>query len=400
MNLVYFGDQWDDLWRRRQQIAGRLSQKEPIDETWYIEGPLTLTSLAKHWLGKADGDACDRWRRIGQKGLQFDTGGLHVLTPVTPLPSTAHTLGRRLNHWTSRLAVSRVARANRGKQVLLWLSKPTDLPWLDYFAPVLICYDSTERFWEFEDAPLRVRQLWRRQDERLARRADVVFVQTEEHLREKQAQGVNVFLMPNAADIDQFDIPANSLPSDLGDIPEPRVGYVGSINYRIDWDLVEHILRCLPQSNLVFIGNSAGEPNCEYLARRYKNVHFLGPRTHQQIPAYLRGMSVGIIPFRTTSLTVSQSPLKLFDYLAAGKPIVATNGAKVGELAPWARIANDYDDFCLAVKRAAAEDCPELQQGRRRVAAQNSWTVRVEQMWEIITAHLSENTAQRKASAA
>ena len=85
--------------------------------------------------------------------------------------------------------------------------------------------------------------------------------------------------------------------------------------------------------------------------------------------------------------------MKLFDYLAAGKPIVATNGANVGELEPWVRIANDYDDFCLAIKRAAAEDCPELQQTRRIVAAQNSWTVRVEQIWETITAHLSEKIA-------
>ncbi len=399
MNIVYFGDQWDDLWRRRQQIAWRLSQKEPIDETWYIEGPLTLTSLAKHWLGRADGDACDRWRRIREKGLQFETDSLHVVTPLTPLPTTANTLGRWVNHWTHRQAVSRVARANRGKQVLLWLSKPMDLPWIDAFEPRLICYDSTERFWEFEDAPLRVRQLWRQQDERLARRADVVFVQTEEHLREKQAEGVNVFLMPNAADVDQFDIPANSLPVDLECIPDPRIGYVGSINYRIDWDLVEHILRCLPQFNLVFIGNSAGNAKCEYLAHRYGNIHFLGPRPYQQIPAYLDGMSVCIIPFCATSLTISQSPLKLFDYLAAGKPIVATNGANVGELEPWVRIANHHDDLCLAVKRAAAEDCPKLEQTRRMVAAQNSWTVRVEQMWEIITAHLSEKIAQRKASA-
>ena len=393
MNIVYFGDQWDDLWRRRQQIAGRLAQKEPIARAWYIEGPVTLTSLAKHWVGRADGDACDRWRRIREKGLQFETDSLYVVTPLTPWPTTTNSVGRRLNHWAYRLAVKQVAVANRHSPVLLWLSKPTDLPWIDYFAPVLTCYDSTERFWEFEDAAPRLRQLWQRQDAQLARRADVVFVQTEEHLREKQAQGIKAFLMPNAVDIDQFEFPARNVPAYLRDIPTPRIGYVGSINYRLNWDLVEHMLNRLPQFSMVFIGDSTDQAPCEQLRRRYPNIYFLGSRSYQQIPAYLAAMAVCIIPFCTTSLTLSQSPLKLFDYLAAGKPIVATNGANVGELERWVRIAEDYDHFCLALRHAAAEDCPVLQQTRRRIAARNSWAVRVEQIWEIVTTQLSEKVA-------
>ena len=393
MNIVYFGDQWDNLWRRRQQIAWRLAQKGAIDRTWYIEGPLTLTSLIKDWWGKADFDAHSRWRRVREQGLQFQTNGLQVLTPVTLLPKTANALGNQLNYQAYQLAVRRVAQANRNQQILLWLSKPMDLPWLDCFAAALVCYDSTERFWEFEDVAVPVRQRWQRQDEQLARRADVVFVQTEEHLREKQAQGANVFLMPNAVDTDRFDISANSPPPDLKDIPTPRIGYVGSINYRIDWDLVEHILGSLPQFNIVFIGNSGGDPHCDHLSRRYPNMHFLGPCPYEQVPAYLQGMDVCIIPFLATNLTVSQSPLKLFDYLAAGKPIVATNVGNEGELAEWVRIADDYGGFCQAIERAVAEDCPELQQSRRRVAAQNSWAVRVEQIWEIISKHLFEKAA-------
>jgi len=393
VNIVYFGDQWDDLWRRRQQIAGRLAQKGSIAGAWYIEGPVTLTSLAKHWLGKADGDACDRWRRIRKKGLHFAIDSLHVVTPLTPWPATTNSVGRRLNHWAYRLAVKQVAVASRHRPVLLWLSKPTDLPWINYFAPVLTCYDSTERFWEFEDAAPRLRQLWQHQDAQLARRADVVFVQTDEHLREKQAQGANVFLMPNAVDTEQFEVPEENVPADLRDIPAPRIGYVGSINYRLNWDLVEHMLNRFPQFSMVFIGNSADKAPREQLRRRYPNIYFLGPRPYHQIPAYLHSMSVCIIPFCTTSLTLSQSPLKLFDYLAAGKSIVATNGANVRNLERWVRVADDYDDFCRAIQRAVDEDCPELQQARRMVAAQHSWSVRVEQIWEIISTHLSEKAA-------
>jgi len=393
MNMVFFGDQWDNLWRRRQQIAWRLVQKEAIGQTWYIESPVTVTSLIKDWRGKADVEAHNRWERIRQKGLWVDINGVHVVTPVTLLPETTNPLGHQLNHWHYGRVVRRVARVNRHRPVLLWLSKPMDLPWIDYFAPVLTCYDSTERFWEFEDAAPRLRQLWRYQDAQLARRADVVFVQTEQHLREKQAQGANVFLIPNAVDTDRFDTSANSPPSDLKDIPTPRIGYVGSINYRIDWDLVEHILRCLPQFNVVFVGISAGDSRFDSLARRYQNMHSLGPRSYAQIPAYLHAMDVCVIPFLATPLTISQSPLKLFDYLAAGKPIVATNVGNMGELEQWVQIADSHDGFCPAIEKAVAEDCPELQQSRRLVASQNSWNVRVEQIWDIISSRLAEKIA-------
>ena len=396
MNTVFFGDQWDNLWRRRQQIAWRLEQKEAIGQTWYIESPVTVTSLIKDWRGKADVEAHSRWERIRQEGLRVDINGVHVVTPVTLLPETTNPLGNQLNHWAHGRVVRRVVRANRHRPVLLWLSKPTDLFWIDYFAPVLTCYDSTERFWEFQDAAPRLRQLWRYQDAQLARRADVVFVQTEQHLREKQAQGANVFLMANAVDTDRFDTSANSPPSpppDLRDIPTPRIGYVGSINYRIDWDLVEHILRCLPQFNVVFIGNSAGDSRFDSLARRYQNMHPLGPRPYEQIPAYLHAMDVCIIPFLATPLTISQSPLKLFDYLAAGKPIVATNVGNMGELEQWVQIADSHDGFCPAIESAVAEDCPELQQDRRLVASQNSWSVRVEQIWDIISSRVPEKVA-------
>ncbi len=391
MNIVYFGDQWDNMWRRRQQIAWRIAQKGGIGQTWYIEGPLTLTSLVKNWWGKADLEAHSRWRRVRQQGLQFDTKGLHVVTPLTPLPTAANTIGRQLNHWAYRQAVKRVARADCNKQVLLWLSKPSDLLWVDYFSPVLICYDSTDKFWECDPVPIRARR--RRQDEQLARCADVVFVQTDEHLREKQAQGANVFLMPNAVDTDRFDVSPNSVPLDLNDIPTPRIGYVGSINDRIDWDLIEHILRCLRQFNMVFIGNSAKDPHCDDLTRQYPNVHFLGPRPYDQVPAYLHGMDVCIIPYRATGRTVLGSALKQFDYLAAGNSTVSTSGVNLGGLEQWVQIADDYDDFCRAMQRAVDEDCPELQQARRMVAAQHSWSVRVEQIWEIISTHLSEKAA-------
>jgi len=388
MNLIYFSDTWDDMWRRRQQIAWRLAKKEGIHRTWYLEQPLTLTSRIKDWWGQADLEAHNRWQRVRQKGLAFTVNGVTVVTPVTPLPPMSNLIGDRLNHWAYERTVRRIARANRGAQLLLWLSKPTDLPWVDYFDPVLICYDSTDKFWEYEGTPAWLREQSRYQDEELARRADVVFVQTEQHLQEKQALGANVFLIPNAVDTDRFDLSVN-VPPDLADIPSPRIGYVGSINNRLDWDLIEYVLTRLHQYSIIFIGNTT-DPHCEQLAGRYKNAYFLGYKPYAQVPAYLCGMDVCIIPFPDTIVTASQSPLKLFDYLAAGKPIVSTRGGQLGELAQWVYVADNYDGFCEGIKRAIDQDCCELQEARRAVAEQNSWNARVNQVWEIVSERLAE----------
>jgi glycosyltransferase involved in cell wall biosynthesis len=125
------------------------------------------------------------------------------------------------------------------------------------------------------------------------------------------------------------------------------------------------------------------------------NVHCLGRVHAHQVPGYVKGFDVGLMPYAQNRHAEYISPIKLYDYLAAGIPVASLAIPAVNKFEPYVQIAATPADFVRAVRNALQDTSPERHRARRAVAAQHSWQARVEQLSEIIQTRLEARQPQR-----
>jgi glycosyltransferase involved in cell wall biosynthesis len=170
-------------------------------------------------------------------------------------------------------------------------------------------------------------------------------------------------------------------------VPRPRIGYAGSLHPQVDFGLVAELATRRPGWHFVFVGgridqkHELAERELE-ACRTLPNVHFLGHKGHDEIPAYLLNMDANIMCYRLAERTWVKAgyPLKLHEYLAAGAPIVSADLDSVRAFVPFVKIVAGTDQWEAALAEALAENAPELRAARKGVAAQNGWDVRARQL--------------------
>ena len=173
-------------------------------------------------------------------------------------------------------------------------------------------------------------------DDDLTRRADLV-ITTAENLRASRAVlNPHTYHVANAADVAHFGRaldPTLPLPADIAAIPQPRIGVIGVHDERLDVEAIEAIALADPAWQVVLVGPVREGDVDEARLRALPNVHLLGDKPLAELPAYLKALDVALIPYKLNELTRNIFPLKLFEYLAGGVPVVS---AALPELAPYA----------------------------------------------------------------
>lgn len=204
----------------------------------------------------------------------------------------------------------------------------------------------------------------------------------------EQDTGRKVAYLPNAGDIQLFgqaNLEATAVPEDLAVIPEPRIGYTGNLCQRIDYDILWQLVRSHPDKNFVCIGprNDAGQHS--YNLDDLPNLHFLGPRNIIELPAYLKGFAATIIPFKCNELTKGIYPLKINEYLAAGRTVVATPfSADILQFRDVIEIAAGPEAFSAALQIAVDDHKdPQKLEARLSRASENSWEARTDLFWNL-----------------
>ncbi|HVK47730.1 MAG TPA: glycosyltransferase [Pseudobacter sp.] len=229
-----------------------------------------------------------------------------------------------------------------------------------------------------------------RLEEETVRNFDFTLCTSKELTRLKSPFNKNVFFHPNAADIDIFQRAASEKlpkPEALQQIPEGKkiIGYTGSIEYRSDFELLKKIAEHHSDKILFFVGPIQGTEVQDIGLDKLPNVIFAGPRKITELPAFLQYFDCVLIPFRKTTLTKSIYPLKINEYLAAGKPVIATHFSEdIYTFRDVAYIAESHEEFLQLIDKAIAENNAELQAKRIAVASQNTWSARVDQFWKIL----------------
>lgn len=227
-----------------------------------------------------------------------------------------------------------------------------------------------------------------RLEEEIIRNFDYTLCTSRELTRLKSPFSANVFLHPNAVDTAIFNRAVHEAiprPKELADINTPIIGFTGSVEYRSDFELLKKIALAHSDKTLVFVGPVQTQEHIEVGLDKLPNVRFLGPRKITELPDYLKYFDCAIIPYRKTTLTKSIYPLKINEYLAAGKPVIAVNFSEdMYSFHDVAYVEDTHEAFVAAIDRAIQEDGPDKVKARMEVAAQNTWTARVARFWEII----------------
>lgn len=218
----------------------------------------------------------------------------------------------------------------------------------------------------------------------LLRRADLVFVLSRKLLEENRAHARDIVLLPNAVDFEHFAMardPATMVPDDIATIPRPRIGYVGSLNEKVDIDMLAAMAVRRSDWSIVLIGRqNFGSPEARSRFDQLvemPNVHWLPYKAPDQLPAYLKGIDVCLMCYVINGWTYYGDPSKMHEYLAAGKPTVGTGLPSILEHRDVVEIAGTHDEWIDAVAKCLAEKPNELVARRIEVARTNSYAERI-----------------------
>ena len=366
---------WEPIWNRSQQVMWRLPGSVRI---LYLEPPATLLSALK------DPSLCFKWWRWAGGPRQINQN-IHLYSPPVILPfGNVFPWINRINQWWLSFFVAGVARRLGFNRPVTWTYLPGSLPLIRRLNPGLIVYDCVDEHSQFTGLIKPGAVLSMERD--LLAASDLVFATAPGLYQAKKPYARNIHLIPNAADVAHFgraQLEETPVPADVAELPRPLLGFVGVIHHWIDLELIEYLARRRPDWTVAMIGPVGAGVGVEGL-KSLPNVHLLGRRDKGQLPGYLKAFDVCLNTFKKNELTDRVNPLKIYEYLAAGKPVVSVDMPGVAEFREVIEIAGDYEGFLGAVERTLAQESPEKKQRRLQTAAENSWEKRVETMLDLI----------------
>ena len=226
--------------------------------------------------------------------------------------------------------------------------------------------------------------------EALAERADWIFAVSDTMLRNLSASAVEkASVLPHAVYAEEYIAKSSEpCPEDIKDIPSPRIGYVGRISRKVDLELVQMIAKKRPAWHWVFIGSvgmgfrddTGGRRLIEEISR-LPNVHILGPRRQDLVSIYMAHMDVNTMCYRTIGgQWEAGNPLKMFEYLAVGKPVVGAGLENIRRFGHVIDIPENKDEWLAAIERALLNGGVGTVEERRKVALENTWNKVVDQL--------------------
>lgn len=226
-------------------------------------------------------------------------------------------------------------------------------------------------------------------EERMIRNYDLSFATGKELQRLKQVHNSKTYYLPNASNFEMFNTAVTmelSVPDELKPYRGKKIiGFTGSVEYRTDFGLLKKMVEYHHDKIFVVVGPVYAPEIHEMGFDRMDNVVLTGAKHISSLPAYLQHMDVMIIPYALTTVTKSIYPLKINEYLGAGKPVVATAFSEdIQSFGDVAYIAYDDDAFMILIDRAIAENSETLRNARIARARQNTWAARVSQFWRYL----------------
>ena len=366
---------WYPIPTRKQQVMSRIDDAQIL----YFDPPVSLLAPLKDPAAKEKLKAC---RSPGVQPQPNIT--VYAVPPVLPFFNKFRLINRLNQRRQARYIRKRMAQHGFDKP-LLWCYSPTAADAVPHIPKSALVYDCVDRHSAY--GGLMNPQLVDNMELDLARQADQVFATAAGLAQRLKAVNASAVCIPNGANYERFSQAAQPqpIPADMQDISGPVFGFVGALQDCIAYDLVEFAAKARPRWQFVFIGGE--KPGVDLRAlKALPNIHFLGLKENKDLPAYLHQFDVCLNLFVPNDLSKDVSPLKFYEYLATGKPIVSTpQPDQVLDFQDVIHIGGTAEEFLTACEAALHDTAPERQSARMAAGKACSWDARVAEMEAILS---------------
>jgi len=387
--VTFFPCGWETPWRGHYLIKS-LSEQLRNSKILCVENPVDFViSPVKHCpelimqLNRKD-----RLRKVSDNLFIYRPWiflNVHIAARIS--------IFQRLNIGWIKIQLDKVLETNnfRLNSLIIWVTDPFQEEYLsirDRILTVFDCYD--EYADQSHNSVFRTKRELLERERRVLQRVDLTFVVSELLYENKKPHARAIQVIPNAVDISHFGKAAGNstiLAKDILHIPHPIIGFHGNLSDRIDIDLLDWLAERNKEWSFVLVGGKDDYMKNKQILMEFaekENVYLLGNKPYQDLPRYLKAFDVCLIPFREDDLfSLSCSPLKLYEYLATGKPIVSTNLPGVSHFHSLIRIAGNKETFEQHINEALQEK-PELHEERIKISEGHSWKKRAEEVIRIL----------------
>ncbi len=391
--VIFSTADWDHpFWTNKQHVAAQLAALGT--RVLYVES----LGLRSPTLGARDLGRIARRARRAAKPLRQARENLWVFSPIA-LPWHSRAAVRCVNEWLLGATLGRALRRLGFRTPIAWTYNPLALPIIERLAHSMIVYHAVD---DLSAAPHMPAAAIQSAELAIAGAADLIFT-TSPRLQSRfvKLKGEGVHYLPNVADYAHFAQAreAGLEPDDVAAIPRPRLGFVGALSaYKVDFELLLTVAKRRPEWHWVLIGQiGEGQPGSRVgELERLPNVHLLGPKPYAELPAYLRAFDVATIPAAANDYTASMFPMKFFEYLSAGKPVVASNTPALEAYQDACRLVDSAAGFESGIDDILLGEGPS-KEACDALARRFTWQWRMQEMLEHLGAAEQPAASQTKA---
>lgn len=383
---------WDFVWQGHQEVMSAFARAGNsvlfIENTGVrIPGLKDVPRLKKRIIN---------WMRSA-KGFRKEADNLYIYSPLI-LPFPFLRAARWINRRVMISSIRRWMKIMDFRNPIIWTFLPTGtaLDIINNIESKLLVYYCIADFARLSDNPKKINKT----EDELIRRSDLIFAQGEVIKQRCGRLNNNVTIFPFGVNIDnfrKFKPSCENIPTDIKGLPRPIIGYVGGIHKHIDFKLLRFLAEARPGWSLVLVGPKQADLSG---LERFKNIHFLGKKDFQELPAYIDEFDVCAIPYLISAYTATVYPTKMNEYHALGKPVVSTDLPEVESFnrqnGPLIRIAANNEDFLKMIEDSLRPEDQELREKRIVSAQRNSWPLRIEEMSRLIEEELEKKHLEPK----
>lgn len=372
---------WDNpFWTNKQHVAATLADMG--HRVLYIDS----LGLRAPTMTKTDLSRITRRVKKLFAGTKKVRENIWVMSPFS-IPLHKYGIIRHLNQKILIYMTRRRLKELRFQEPVLWTYNPMSsylLGSLGEAASVYHCVD------EISAQPGMPSEHIKRSEIDLLEKVDLVFTTAMNLYNKKKKYNEHCYYYPNVADFDHFHRAVSEKferPQDLPQEGKKVLGFIGAISaYKQDFQLLRYIAEKCPEYNIVLIGKvGEGEPDTDAgILQECKNIHLLGAKAYRELPRYLSFVDVALLPNSINEYTNNMFPMKFFEYLAAGKPVVATKIPAIQEFSEYCYISDSKEEFVDNVERALREDSEVENKKRFTLASEHTYENRTRKMLKII----------------
>jgi glycosyltransferase involved in cell wall biosynthesis len=384
-DIICFANDWEGDPLSKKHIALRLAQKNRV--LWVNSTGIRNPTASVRDLRRA-------WKKLGQyfRGCRPVSENISVFSPLV-IPFHGNRVARWANRQFLTWGLRRACRKLGFQKPITWSFVPSSAEVAGSLGERLVIYHCVDEYSKFtgtnEAAILEM-------ERGLMEKADMVVVSSSRLYETKSKYNPNTFLVTHGVDVAHFSNACRktfAAPADCAGLKGPVIGFFGLIADWVDIEVFRFLASSRPEWSLLLIGEVQTDTA---VLRDLPNVHLLGRRSYQSLPAYCKAFDVAILPFVVNELTVAANPLKLREYLAAGLPVVATPLPEILKLKPLVRMARTPGEFLDQVDALLKEGKRGPDPAVSVLMELESWDQKLEELSGIITGLNGDGQSRRR----